>query len=263
VSVGLIGVSRGASAGRRMDVPALVPIRRAGHRRPFFCVTASYGDVLTLARLARLMEKTRPFYVLQPPVTGGRHPAEGLSLAGLAAHHVSAIRQVQPEGPYLLGGLSVGGIVALEIAHQLRAAGSAVDLLLALDAPVTVNAVRYWLFRLGVGRLQRLFPEPREGEPRIVTIVRALLIDEGFQAQMLSARGYRPAPYDGALASVIASDRLNLLSFSFAKQWRRIARGRCDIYEVPGNHDTFVRAPHVEGLAALMDRCLDDAERRA
>jgi thioesterase domain-containing protein len=262
VSVGLIGVSPGASTGRRMDVPALVPIRRSGHRRPFFCVTASYGDVLTLARLARLMENTRPFYVLQP-VVGGRHPAEGLSLANLAAHHVEAIRQVQAEGPYLLGGLSVGGIVALEMAQQMRAAGLAVGLLLPLDAPVSVNALRYWLFRIGVGRLRRFFPAPREGEPRIVTIVRALLIDEGFQAQMLGARGYRPAPYDGPLASVIASDRLNLLSFAHATRWRRIARGRCDIHEVPGNHDTFVRAPHAQGLAELMDRCLDDAERSA
>ncbi len=49
------------------------------------------------------------------------------------------MRQVQPQGPYLLGGFSGGGLIAWEIARQLEAAGEAVPLLVLLDTPVPLR----------------------------------------------------------------------------------------------------------------------------
>ena len=64
------------------------------------------------------------------------------SVADLARTHVVAIRQIQPTGPYRIGGQSFGGIVALETARQLEAQGQEVDVLFLLDPmkPAQVNA---------------------------------------------------------------------------------------------------------------------------
>ena len=53
----------------------------------------------------------------------------------MAAQYIAALRVVQPEGPYLLGGASFGGTVALEMAQQLQAQGQQVALLTLIDTP--------------------------------------------------------------------------------------------------------------------------------
>lgn len=47
--------------------------------------------------------------------------------------HVRAIREIQPQGPYRIAGYSFGGLVAVEIARQLREAGQEIELLFLLD----------------------------------------------------------------------------------------------------------------------------------
>ncbi len=63
------------------------------------------------------------------------------SVADLARTHVVAIRQLQPFGPYRLGGQEFGGIVALEIARQLESQGEQVEFLFLLNPrkPGTVD----------------------------------------------------------------------------------------------------------------------------
>lgn len=51
----------------------------------------------------------------------------------MAAHYIREIRTLQPEGPYLLGGASFGGLVAFEMAQQLQAQGQQVALLALMD----------------------------------------------------------------------------------------------------------------------------------
>ena len=54
-------------------------------------------------------------------------------LEDMAAEYVAAIRELQPRGPYLLGGWSAGGLVALEMAQQLLARGESIQILALLD----------------------------------------------------------------------------------------------------------------------------------
>ena len=62
------------------------------------------------------------------------------SLQALAAQHVAAIRRIQPHGPYRLAGFSMGGLIAFEMAQQLRASGQEVEFLFLLD-PMPPNGV--------------------------------------------------------------------------------------------------------------------------
>src|SRR5262249_16383511 len=79
--------------------------------------------------------REQPFYGIR---SRGLHGETDLptTLEDMAAEYVAAIRHAQPEGPYHLGGWSVGGVVALEMAQQLLAMGENVALLALLDTTI-------------------------------------------------------------------------------------------------------------------------------
>ena len=56
-----------------------------------------------------------------------------LSVESLASDYLALIRSICPHGPYLLGGFSIGGIIAYEVARRLRAQGEKVEMLVLLD----------------------------------------------------------------------------------------------------------------------------------
>ena len=62
---------------------------------------------------------------------------------------------VQPEGPYLLGGFCGGGLIAFEMAHQLRTQGQAVDLLVLIEPRAGPAPLRLIGSRLAGGFIRR------------------------------------------------------------------------------------------------------------
>ena len=123
----------------------LVAIQRDGPKPPFFGVHPGGGGVSCYRDLARHLGAEQPFYGLQAPeVTNdaaGDDPYR--SLEEVAADYVRAVRAAQPSGPYLLGGWSAGGVIAFEMAQQLRRAGQEVALLALLDCmPRSVGKVK-------------------------------------------------------------------------------------------------------------------------
>jgi amino acid adenylation domain-containing protein len=112
----------------------LVAIQARGERRRFFCVHAIGGQVLGYYHLARRLGPDQPFYGLQAPFLT-EIGDETQSIERMAAGYVDAVRSMQPEGPYLLGGYSYGGYVAFEMARQFRGVGEDVALLAIMDTP--------------------------------------------------------------------------------------------------------------------------------
>jgi thioesterase domain-containing protein/aryl carrier-like protein len=119
-----------ASVRDALDV--LLPIRTAGTRSPFFCVHPGGGLSWPYMPLARYVPDDVPLYGLQARGADGSDRLAG-SVGEMAADYVEQIRSVQPSGPYHLLGWSFGGIVAHEIAVQLRAAGEEVAALVIMD----------------------------------------------------------------------------------------------------------------------------------
>jgi amino acid adenylation domain-containing protein len=96
---------------------ARVAIQPQGTRPPFFCVHPAGGDVLCYGPLARHLGADQPFYGFQSPGLGAGAAAFD-SLEAMAAHYVTEMRRTAPP-PYRLGGWSLGGVVAFEMARQL------------------------------------------------------------------------------------------------------------------------------------------------
>ena len=122
----------------------LVPLQPKGSKPPFFCVHPIFGVVLPYYTLAQQMGLDQPFYGLQPFGIDGKPPYTRIE--EMAASYIKAIRQMQPQGPYYLGGWSFGGLVAFEMAQQLRQAGHKIALLAVIDtpAPTPTHKPSFW-----------------------------------------------------------------------------------------------------------------------
>jgi len=122
-----------ASAGQVRKWSSVVPMRPGLGERPLFLVGWVEGDVLGYRELIEHMRGEMPIFGLRPPGADG----ERLPLASveeLATHYVREIREVQPRGPYLLGGYCFAGLVAYEIGCQLTEQGQEVSMLALIDA---------------------------------------------------------------------------------------------------------------------------------
>ena len=110
----------------------LVTLGRQGDRRPLYVVHGAGGNVLFLATLARALGGVRPIHGFQAVgINDGEIPDR--SIEAMASRYVAELR-AHSDGPYLLGGYSGGGIVALEMAHQLAEQGQQVDHIVLFDS---------------------------------------------------------------------------------------------------------------------------------
>ncbi|HIK04822.1 MAG TPA: amino acid adenylation domain-containing protein [Trichormus sp. M33_DOE_039] len=118
---------------------SLVPIQTNGINPPFFCIPGAGGNVLYFYDLARYLGAEQPFYGLQAQgLDGESEPLQRIE--EIASEYIKAIQTVQPQGPYLLGGHSFGGLVAFEMAQQLQQQGHEIGLLAILDTVAPVQS---------------------------------------------------------------------------------------------------------------------------
>ena len=113
--------------------PPLFLLRDGSVMPPVFIAHGLGGSVIDFYRLVTHVQSDHPIYGMQAKgIDGSDEPFE--TIEEMAQFHLDAIREIQPHGPYILVGYSLGGLVALEIAHRLLAAGERVALLTMLDA---------------------------------------------------------------------------------------------------------------------------------
>jgi thioesterase domain-containing protein len=116
-----------------------VAIQPHGNGLPLFCVHPIGGEVLCYYPLSQHLGPARPFYALQAPALADPRATAHASIEQMAASYLEEIRSLRPHGPYLLGGLSFGGVVAFEIAQQLTRAGEEVPLVALFDTAASLG----------------------------------------------------------------------------------------------------------------------------
>ncbi len=134
----------------RDESPTLLRVHDAGGRTPFFYLHGdlSGGGFYSL-KLSRALGPEQPFYVLPPQDI--RTLSAAPSIEEMAAEHLRALRAVRPQGPYVIGGFCIGGVVAYELAQQIKASGDTVERLLIIDASPdpTLRRMRWLAEKLG------------------------------------------------------------------------------------------------------------------
>jgi amino acid adenylation domain-containing protein len=118
----------------------LVSIHSVGSKIPFFCFPGAGGNAVYLYELARQLGEDQPFYGLQGHGLDGESPPH-TRVEDMAAQWIDEIQAIQPEGPYLLGGHSFGGKIALEAAQQLMRRGLRLGLLVLIGTTAPHPAI--------------------------------------------------------------------------------------------------------------------------
>ena len=112
---------------------SLVPLREEGHRPPLFLIAGIGGHVFTFHKFARLLGPDQPAYGVKAiGVDGSARTPDRIE--DIAARYVEEITAERPDGPIVMGGYSIGALVAFEVAVQLQAAGRPVGPLIVFDA---------------------------------------------------------------------------------------------------------------------------------
>lgn len=122
------------------DNSKLIAINKGAGKRPLFFIPGSSGSTLVYEALGKQLGQDQPFYTIQPKGFNGK--AEPFtSMEAMASDFIKLIQQVDPRGPYCIGGYSFGGPVAYEMALQLRRKGFEVAGLIILDSISPLNKI--------------------------------------------------------------------------------------------------------------------------
>jgi thioesterase domain-containing protein len=138
-----------STAGQRSG---MVCLRRGGPQN-LFLVHDGFGETLLYLNLATRLPKIMTVYGIEPKRLPGI-PLAHASLEDMAAFYVEQIREIQPQGPYLLGGMCAGGVIAYQMAACLMTAGERVQMVAILDGATPQAAKR--VGRVALNRLSRL-----------------------------------------------------------------------------------------------------------
>ena len=262
----------------RSNRQSLVPLRAAGTARPLFLMHGMGGYVAALMPLARRLTGDRPVYGLQAlGIEPGQKPHDRIE--EMAACYLEEIRGVQPQGPYLLGGWSMGGLIALEAARQLLAAGQTVAQVVMLDTYLSLQEFEHNVddqsvllqiaprLNVPVAELKDL-PLEQKWE-RIAELAdggNATGIDEirrlaaVCRAHLAAISRYDLRPYAGSCVLLLAEGGRSSLD----RRWKTLYPALC-VESAPGDHYSMLQEPRAEVLAKLLGRhlqALDGDNRR-
>jgi amino acid adenylation domain-containing protein len=279
----LAGVLRQqATSGPQSSLVALQP---GGSKRPLFLVHPAGGHVFPYIHLAQLLGPDQPCYGLQARgLEDGQDPHTRIE--DMAAWYIQALQTVQPTGPYLLGGWSMGGVVAFEMAQQLHAQGQRVSLLALLDGRIPTpdetfpeedsEAIllveRY--FGISFGPRESLAKLPKDEQlafmleqgksaglvPAELDVSQARRFVELLRSDLRATQNYGLRLYPGRITFFKASERLAGTSPDPTLGWSEWATGGVEVHLVPGNHANLMYKPHVKVLAEKLMACLNQAQ---
>jgi thioesterase domain-containing protein len=270
--------------------PCIVPIQPKGNKSPFFAVHPAWGHVLCYANLSRYLGDEQPFYGLR--AIGFDEGEEPLTrVEDMASLYIEAMRTVQPEGPYQVGGWSFGGVVAFEIAQQLHKMGQEVSRLALLDSyvPLLLDKNKKIDDVYLVGVLSRVFGgmygqdnlvTPEELEGLSISEQIEYIIDKARKVKIFppevegqnnrrivdvlvgtlkATYAYQREPYPGKVTAFRAQEK-HLMAPDPTLVWVELfvvlAAQEIEIINVPGSHYTFILEPNLPVLAKHLGACL-------
>jgi thioesterase domain-containing protein len=269
----------------RIDRSTVVPLRNVhGSRPPLFIVHGVGGNVLGFYALARCMGEDQPVYGIQAQSLLPDEPAV-LRLEQMAAKYVMDMRAVCPQGPYHLVGFSFGGLVAYEIAQQLRTAGLEVGWVGMLDTrqPEWMKGVPALgpLHKRAILRLMAIYRHTHKRKGRLRYLWRRVServqrasyrykATTGLGAVASAARNvreinlvagiaYKVRPYPGKVTLFRAESDPTEQPLPLDLDWGKFAGGGLTITHLPGDHGRILHQPGLGALARELMASLSEA----
>lgn len=268
----------------------LVPINVKTKGRPCFFVHPGGGQAIGYYDLGRCM--IRPSYGLVALVEDIDN-GDLASVELIARRYIRQLKEVQPHGPYTLGGWSSGGTIAFEMAAQLEREGKVVDRVIMFDSPAPLDHGRID----DSGMLCGFFEDLNLGLPlayvncvdvaaataeeRFNRIIELFRSDAGasleakplyeiyrvFKKVVDVVREYRPTVIQAEIVVLRAEDGV-VTEFAGHPNshnpdwgWASLTTGPVYCERLRGTHHTLLRQPNVEAVARVVNGIRIDAGR--
>ncbi len=256
------------SAGQTLRDRSIINIQPKGSLPPLFWVRG--GPRFRL--LAQKLGPDQPFFGLDLPFIDGNRLPVPYRFEDIAALLIRVMKEVQPRGPYYLGGLCVNAVIAYEIAQQLVRDGEEVAMLAMLDAHNQAyyknpfkdgrysSRIKYHLsnlMKLDAGETSEyLLERMDEARRKIERVAWRLTSDHTGEERLRNTDSivhpafsrYEPQPYPGEIMLVQSSEWPIGPYFDFQLGWKDLVRG-IEFHSVPGDHPSMFSEPVVNLLA--------------
>ena len=276
--------------GKSITWDSLVPIKTQGDSAPLYIVHGAGLNVLLFNAVAMGLSADQPVYGLQAKgLNGVDEPFK--KIEDMASHYVGAIMQQNPCGPYKLGGFSLGGVIAFEMARQFKELGKEVSMLAVFDTYVynctyydplplkawkkmrfnfyslmhffkfsngfknTVTEKAVMLKRKLLGFYWTLFDKEGQNQPGFFGY--AYKIDKN---NLDALKRYQFKPQDIAVEVFKAETRTFYVEDKVNMGWTPYALKGVNIHEIPGEHNTIFKAPNDKKFAEVLQKCLEKAD---
>jgi thioesterase domain-containing protein len=191
----------------------------------------------------------------------------------MAMDYISELKAIGAKPPYLLGGSSFGGLVAYEMAQQLKALGEEVRLLVMIDTPFPQEmpahltnsaAILEYLLQdkipLDTKILNKLEPKAQidyvleearlRGKSDVIPPHLGVPLFNTWIAHQKATFDYHPKPYTDDLVFFRHTERMEHFPAAPHETWLNYVEGKVEIHQVPGDHITMNFQPCVSVLAA-------------
>lgn len=250
-------------AGRKGDRPRphslMVAMQNQGSKAPFFLCANACEEA---TGLANYLGEEQPFYLMESGYFTLK--CTGRQIKALATHHLEDILAVQPQAPYLIAGYSTGGLIAWEIAQQLRAMGKEVALLAILDTDGPHPFYQFYLhynctLRTNWDKLAEL-----QIKDKLSYLSNRIKNRDQLKSEQHLVDPYIIQPYPDRVSLFLATkaDRGNFFSNKIKLGlcprvgWHQEVAPQLRIEHVPGDHFSMLEEPNVEVLAAKLKQYL-------
>ena len=253
-----------------IDASRLLPIQRQGKRPHLFWLQPPP----LIGNLAAGLGEDQPLLGVTITLDDLEELGPEPELTMLAACYVRTILRAQPRGPYYLGGLCTGGIVAYEVAVQLVAAGHRVDSLTMLDSEnpvfyrrvdslsVEVAKLKFYGRRLsGRGGAKMFLRHVRSRVRRLFTVKLEVTTEMSAieNAILQAAFRYTPPAYFGDVLLLLPRERPAVVDYRIG--WMTAVRGRLACVDVSSHHDELLDVENAAAVATALLGHLDELAR--
>jgi thioesterase domain-containing protein len=250
----------------------LEPIHPEGDKPPFFVVHGLHGTMAVGRVMARSLGPDQPLYVLHGRGINGTEPPHE-RMEDMLRGYLAEIRAARPRGPYIVGGVCAGGLVAMELARALTANGERVGRVVLVDPPMMPfpHPANHHLDPKADQRVyQQLYAHVEQMLRKFARQFGDLPFDANDPAQLERAVNvgiamlvmfgrYMAPPFDGPTEFIISAQGA-LAHFHPEGPWKKVVPKPGRVHVIPGNHEDFFDS-RLDDVLRLIGFALDSAFR--
>ncbi|TWH51405.1 amino acid adenylation domain-containing protein [Dulcicalothrix desertica] len=273
------------------DSDILLPLETKGDKPPIFLVHPASGYGLPYSILAHHLGKNQPFYALQARGLDGKQQPLN-TIEAMATTYIQAIREIYPNGDYVIGGYSLGGLIAFEMVSQLEKTGQVSNLLIIDTHPPLPDETNtqpdddialliyiveqigiYFGVALNLDYNELVVMDKAQQLEHVVQILQnhqiitpSESLNSGknmiiglinvLKASSQASSYYQPKPIQTDISLFNTPALANKFSQDASLGWRKLTSGQVHIHQVTGNHETLLQEPHVQQLSIALQAAL-------